>query len=198
MHTLKTYPEAHDAWLNAMGIDVRWRYKESGQVETNTEVEVKTDLPIQTQTLADNQIAVQSSSLEMPAALLRVRYWLVGEGALSDNDAFLLAGMLWSLNLNSEEVAFVTLSHQNQDVLSSPQRLATALPAWAELMHIEIALSLLAPLAQHSEYIWMALGDVSVPATELAENVIRLPSIQAMHSDARQKRAAWQALKSLR
>ena len=57
MNLAKRYPEAHDAWLYAMGIDVRWRHR-SGLAEAGAVV----DAPV----------------VELPECIAQSRYWVIG------------------------------------------------------------------------------------------------------------------------
>ncbi len=183
MNLHKTHPEAHDAWLYAMGIDVRWRHKSGlgAQDEAVTE-------------------------LTLPQPIAQARYWLVttdGSGALSAAESYVLAGMLWAIHADVRDVVFSAIA-PNAHADETVRAVSTTLAAWPQLHVLDVSLALLSGvraslptiLAHYPNLHMVLLGENEVSAEH--ERLLRLPSLRAMQADALQKQRAWLALKSLR
>jgi hypothetical protein len=77
-----TYPEQHTTWLTAMGVS-RWQTREVSSTAPDVQ-----------------------PSYTWPEAMLRARYWVVGEHLLDDATAHLLAGMMVAIGVASADVAY--------------------------------------------------------------------------------------------
>ena len=176
MNLHKTHPEAHDAWLYAMGIDVRWRHR-------SAPVTVDNSVPL----LAD-----------VPAPITQARYWLIGSEPLNAAQMYVLAGMMWAINADTHEVIYSTPTELEP---SSEQRMSTALAAWPQLRALAVPEDLLAVvphiLDQHPHMYVVIFQDEKNTALR-HQRLIQLPSLRAMCEDSLKKQLAWAALKSLR
>ena len=183
MNLHKTHPEAHDAWLYAMGIDVRWRHRSGMDAQADAE-------------------AMTVSELALPEAIAQARYWVVMadvSGSLNAAECYVLAGMLWAINADVRDVVCSVMT-QGADFEDAVRAVPTALPAWPQLHVLNVSSELFASLptilAQHPNLHILFLGeDASLAAHE---RLLCLPSVRAMQTDALQKQRAWLALKSLR
>lgn len=184
MNLYKTYPEAHDTWLYAMGIDVRWRHRSGMSAQTEAEVMTVTE------------------SFPLPKTIAQARYWVVAadiSDSLNGAECYVLAGMLWAINADVREVlcSIVTPAKLSEEGVRA---VPTALPAWPQLHVLNVSPELLASLpvilVQHPNLHILFLSEDAPPATH--ERLLCLPSVRAMQTDALQKQHAWLALKSLR
>ena len=177
MNLHKTYPEAHDAWLYAMGIDVRWRHRSAHEA-------VDSGAPLH---------------VDVPEPIAHARYWLIGAMPLNAAEVYVLAGMLWAINADMREVVYSTPTSQTQ---TSVHSMATALPAWPQLRTLEVGADLLAAIGyvldEHPQTRVVLLQDGANEGTARHERLIQLPSLRALRADPLQKQLAWAALKSLR
>lgn len=181
MNLHKTHPEAHDAWLYAMGIDVRWRHR-SG---------------LDAQDAAD-----AATPLALPEVIAQARYWVVSADApqaLNAAECYVLAGMLWAINADVRDVVCSVMT-QSADYEAAVRAVPTALAAWPQLRTLAVSSELLASLptilAQHPNLYILYLGENEALAAH--ERLRCLPSLRTMQADALQKQRAWSALKSLR
>ena len=187
MNLHKTHPEAHDAWLYAMGIDVRWRNR-SG---------------LGAQDAADAASAASATmQWALPEAIAQARYWIVAADAsqaLNAAECYVLAGMLWAINADVRDVvcSVVTPSADSEEAVRA---VPTALAAWPQLRTLAVSSELLESLptilAQHPNLYILYLGENEALAAH--ERLRCLPSLRTMQADALQKKRAWLALKSLR
>ncbi len=185
LHT--THPEAHDAWLYAMGIDVRWRHR-SG---------------LGAQDAADAASATSAKTQwALPEAIAQARYWIVAadtSGALNAAECYVLAGMLWAINADVRDVVCSVVT-QSADSEAALRTVPTALAAWPQLRTLAVSSELLESLptilAQHPNLYILYLGENEALAAH--ERLRCLPSLRTMQADALQKKRAWLALKSLR
>ena len=183
MNLHKIHPEAHDAWLYAMGIDVRWRHKSGMSVQADAEAMMVTDFAL-------------------PEAIAQARYWVIAadvSGSLNGTECYVLAGMLWAINADVRDVVCSIMTQPNHSE-EAVRAVPTALPAWPQLNVLNVSSELLASLpailAQHPNLHILFLGEDAPLATH--ERLLYLPSIRAMQTDAFQKQRAWLALKPLR
>lgn len=176
MNLVKRHPEAHDAWLYAMGIDVRWRHR-TGLTEVGT--------------------ALDASVVELPECIAKARYWVIGEQPLTDAQAYVLAGILWAIGAQSN--ADCVYSHlQNGGVQSVPHAVATGLSVLPTINTLAVEPILLkAPIDDIQNTALIALGDVAM-VEQTDEQIIRVPSLQAMINTPLLKKSAWSVLKVLR
>ena len=174
MNLAKRHPQAHDAWLYAMGIDVRWRHR-SG--------------------LSD-EVALDASALELPECVVQARYWIIGEQPLTDAQAYLLAGMMWAIG--AQNTTDCIYSHVADSTQTMPQSVATGLPALPAINSLAIEPILLQNAVdglEHSTII--VLGD-ALMAEQTHKRIIRVPSLQAMIDQPMLKKETWAMLKRLR
>ena len=184
MNLHKTHPEAHDAWLYAMGIDVRWRHRSGLGAPDETDA------------------ASATTQWALPEAIAQARYWIVAadtSGALNAAECYVLAGMLWAINADVRDVVCSIMTQPNHSE-EAVRAVPTALPAWPQLHVLNVSSELFASLptilAQHPNLHILFLGeDASLAAHE---RLLCLPSVRAMQTDALQKQRAWLALKPLR
>lgn len=175
MNLAKRYPEAHDAWLYAMGIDVRWRHR-SGLAEAGAVV----DAPV----------------VELPECIAQSRYWVLGEQPLTDAQAYLLAGMMWAIGVQSDTDCIY--SHVAESTQTMPQSVETSLPALPAINSLAVEPILLQNAVDELGYSTViALGDVLMSG-QTHERIIRTPSLQAMIDNPLLKKEAWTVLKKLR
>lgn len=176
MNLHKTYPEAHDAWLYAMGIDVRWRHRAVHEA-------VDSGAPL---------------LVDVPESIAHARYWLIGTMPLNAAEVYVLAGMLWAINADMREVVYSTLADQTQ---SSVHNMTTALPAWPQLRTLEVGVDSLTAvghvLDEHPHMHVVLLQDEK-DAFPHHERLIHLPSLHTICADALQKQLTWGMLKTLR
>lgn len=182
MNLHKIYPEAHDAWLHAMGIDVRWRHR-SAHAEVDTGAGVRD---------------VNVMGLDVPEPIAHARYWIIGAAPLDAAQTYVLAGMLWAINADARTVIY---SVPTAKVQSNERSMVTALPAWPQLrtldVNTEVVHALGAILDAHPNMHAVVLHD-EANTTVTHERLIYLPSLRTLRADALQKQLAWAALKSLR
>ena len=185
MNLHKTHPEAHDAWLYAMGIDVRWRHR-----STHGE-----------------SLAVQASALPdlfvLPQVLAQARCWVIGASPLSNSERFMLAAMLWSVRLSPQEVVYLTIS-ATDDVLDR-ESISTPvpyLPSWPTLRESRVTLDALRQAVEAAQSlpkipsIWF-IGEADEGLKPL-NGALVLPMLsQLLHAPER-KASVWQQLKVLR
>ena len=175
MNLAKRHPQAHDAWLYAMGIDVRWRHR-SGLVEAGAAV----DAPV----------------VELPECIAQSRYWVLGEQPLNDAQAYLLAGMMWAIG--TQDTTDCTYSHATDSTQTTPKTIATGLPALAIIntLAVEPALLQIPVDALHTTTL-IVMSD-ALMAGQTHERLLRVPSLQAMIDNPLLKKDAWVVLKKLR
>ena len=177
MNLHKTYPEAHDAWLYAMGIDVRWRHRSAHEA-------VDSGVPLR---------------VDVPEAIAHAHYWFIGATPLSAAEVYVLAGMLWAINADMREVVYSTPASQTQ---TSVHSMATALPAWPQLRTLDVGAdtvtAVTAILDAHPQMRVVLLQDGANDGATHHERLIQLPSLRTLRVDPLQKQLAWAALKSLR
>ncbi|MCE1160557.1 MAG: hypothetical protein LWW74_05050 [Burkholderiales bacterium] len=174
MNLVKRHPEAHDAWLYAMGIDVRWRHR-SG--------------------LSD-EVALDAPALELPECIVQSRYWVLGEQPLTDAQAHLLVGMLWAIG--AQDTTDCTYSHVTDSTQTTPQTIATGLPTLAIIntLAVEPVLLQIPVDALHTTTL-IVMSD-ALMAGQTHERLLRVPSLQAMIDNPLLKKDAWAVLKKLR
>ena len=178
MNVYKTYPEAHDAWLKAMGIGVRWHYRMESQVTDGN----------------------PSPDIELPAVITQARYWLMGEEVLTPEYAYLLAGLLWAIQADVKEVIYSEIAERSTTQLTN---FPTALSAWPQLNTLSLSQlsspQLTAVLDQNPELrIWVLGNDVLESTHAVHERLLYLPSLAEMKAQPLKKQTAWLAVKSLR
>lgn len=184
MNLHKTYPEAHDAWLYAMGIDVRWRHRAAHDVAQTEMVDVK------------------SCDVALPEVIAQARYWLIGEPILTTRDAYVLAGLLWSINADERQVVYSSIIGQAES--HAAQTFATSLPSWSQLRMQDVSSQMLRLLPdilrKYPNLRVFILGDFDVFDREACSglNCIWLPSAEQMHLNTLQKQMAWQSVKDFR
>ena len=185
MNLHKTHPEAHDAWLHAMGIDVRWRHRSGLGAPDET----------------DSVNAAMQWAL--PEAIAQARYWIVAADAsqvLNAAECYVLAGMLWAINADVRDVVCSVVTPSADSEAALLRAVPTALAAWPQLRTLAVSSELLESLptilAQHPNLYILYLGENEALAAH--ERLRCLPSLRAMQADALQKQRAWSALKSLR
>ncbi|MBS1174525.1 MAG: hypothetical protein H6R05_656 [Burkholderiaceae bacterium] len=175
MNLIKRHPEAHDAWLYAMGIDVRWRHR-GGLTEAGAVV----DIPV----------------VELPECVVQARYWVIGEQPLTDAQAYLLAGMMWAIGVQGGVGCIY--SHVADSTQTMPQSVATGLPALSAINSLAVEPILLQNAVDELEHSTIiVLGD-ALMAERTHKRIIRVPSLQAMIDNPLLKKDAWNVLKNLR
>lgn len=178
MNLVKQHPEAHDAWLYAMGIDVRWRHRE-GLADG----------------VDDGGMTADASALELPDYIVQTRYWVIGERALTDAQAYLLAGMMWAMGVTT--TADCIYSYGADSTANAPTAVATGLPALATLNTLAVEPALLQTPIETIDNTIILLGD-ALMAGQTHERLLRVPSLQAMIDNPLLKKQAWAVLKSKR
>ena len=174
MNLAKRHPQAHDAWLYAMGIDVRWRHR-SG--------------------LSD-EVALDASALELPECVVQARYWIIGEQPLTDAQAYLLAGMMWALG--AQNTTDCTYSHATDSTQTTPKTIATGLPALAIINTLAVEPTLLQIPVDALDTITFIVMSDALMAGQTHKRLLRVPSLQAMIDNPLLKKDAWAVLKNLR
>ena len=176
MNLVKRHPEAHDAWLYAMGIDVRWRHR-SGLTEVGA--------------------VVDTLVVEVPECIRQASYWLIGERALSDAQAYMLAGILWAIGVQS--AADCIYSHpQDGGTQSVPNAVLTGLSVLPTINTLAVEPILLQNVVDDIQNTTLiVLGDVAIVG-QTHKQTIRVPSLQAMIDNPLLKKDAWAVLKKLR
>ena len=185
MNLHKTHPEAHDAWLYAMGIDVRWRHRSGLGAPDETDA------------------ASATTQWALPEAIAQARYWIVAADAsqaLNAAECYVLAGMLWAINADVRDVVCSVVTPSADSEAALLRAVPTALAAWPQLRTLAVSSELLESLptilAQHPNLYILYLGENEALAAH--ERLRCLPSLRTMQADALQKQRAWLALKSLR
>ena len=177
MNLVKQHPEAHDAWLYAMGIDVRWRHREG---------------------VADGGMTADASAVEMPDCIAQARYWVIGERALTEAQTYLLAGMMWAMGVTGATgAADCIYSYGADSTANAPTAVATGLPALATLNILAVEPALLQTRIETIDNTIILLGD-ALMAGQTHERLLRVPSLQAMIDNPLLKKQAWAVLKSKR
>ena len=174
MNLAKRHPQAHDAWLYAMGIDVRWRHR-SG--------------------LSD-EVALDAPALELPECIAQSRYWVLGEQPLTDAQAYLLAGMMWAIG--AQNTTDCTYSHATDSTQTTPKTIATGLPALAIINTLAVEPTLLQIPVDALDTITFIVMSDALMAGQTHERLLRVPSLQAMIDNPLLKKDAWAVLKNLR
>ncbi len=174
MNLAKRHPQAHDAWLYAMGIDVRWRHR-SG--------------------LSD-EVALDAPALELPECIAQSRYWVLGEQPLTDAQAYLLAGMMWAIG--AQNTTDCTYSHATDSTQTTPKTIATGLPALAIINTLAVEPTLLQIPVDALDTITFIVMSDALMAGQTHERLLRVPSLQAMIDNPLLKKQAWAVLKNLR
>ena len=174
MNLAKRHPQAHDAWLYAMGIDVRWRHR-SG--------------------LSD-EVALDAPALELPECIAQSRYWVLGEQPLTDAQAYLLAGMMWAIG--AQNTTDCTYSHATDSTQTTPKTIATGLPALAIINTLAVEPALLQIPVDALDTITFIVMSDALMAGQTHERLLRVPSLQAMIDNPLLKKQAWAVLKNLR
>ena len=175
MNLAKRHPQAHDAWLYAMGIDVRWRHR-SG--------------------LSD-EVALDAPALELPECIAQSRYWVLGEQPLTDAQAYLLAGMLWAIGVQGG--ADCIYSHVTDSTQTMPQSVATGLPALAIINTLAVEPALLQiPVDAFLDTTTLIVMSDALMAGQTHKRLLRVPSLQAMLDNQLLKKDSWAVLKNLR
>ena len=174
MNLAKRHPQAHDAWLYAMGIDVRWRHR-SG--------------------LSD-EVALDAPALELPECIAQSRYWVLGEQPLTDAQAYLLAGMMWAIG--AQNTTDCTYSHATDSTQTTPKTIATGLPALAIINTLAVEPTLLQIPVDALDTITFIVMSDALMAGQTHERLLRVPSLQAMIDNPLLKKDAWVVLKKLR
>ena len=174
MNLAKRHPQAHDAWLYAMGIDVRWRHR-SG--------------------LSD-EVALDAPALELPECIAQSRYWVLGEQPLTDAQAYLLAGMMWAIG--AQNTTDCTYSHATDSTQTTPKTIATGLPALAIINTLAVEPTLLQIPVDALDTITFIVMSDALMAGQTHERLLRVPSLQAMIDNPLLKKDAWAVLKKLR
>ena len=174
MNLAKRHPQAHDAWLYAMGIDVRWRHR-SG--------------------LSD-EVALDAPALELPECIAQSRYWVLGEQPLTDAQAYLLAGMMWAIG--AQNTTDCTYSHATDSTQTTPKTIATGLPALAIINTLAVEPTLLQIPVDALDTITFIVMSDALMAGQTHERLLRVPSLQAMLDNPLLKKQAWAVLKNLR
>ena len=174
MNLAKRHPQAHDAWLYAMGIDVRWRHR-SG--------------------LSD-EVALDASALELPECVVQARYWIIGEQPLTDAQAYLLAGMMWAIG--AQNTTDCTYSHVTDSTQTTPKTIATGLPALAIINTLAVEPTLLQIPVDALDTITFIVMSDALMAGQTHKRLLRVPSLQAMIDNPLLKKDAWAVLKNLR
>ena len=174
MNLAKRHPQAHDAWLYAMGIDVRWRHR-SG--------------------LSD-EVALDAPALELPECIAQSRYWVLGEQPLTDAQAYLLAGMMWAIG--AQNTTDCTYSHATDSTQTTPKTIATGLPALAIINTLAVEPTLLQIPVDALDTITFIVMSDTLMAGQTHERLLRVPSLQAMIDNPLLKKQAWAVLKNLR
>lgn len=174
MNLVKRHPEAHDAWLYAMGIDVRWRHRSSLTEDASVGVPM----------------------IELPECIAQARYWIIGEQVLTDVQAYLLASMMWAIGV--ENVADCVYSYREDVTQTAPILVVTGLSALPSLRTITIESNLLqAPVDAIENITLIILGDTPM-AGQTHERLLRVPNLQDMIDNPDLKKNAWAVLKSRR
>lgn len=188
MNLHKTHPEAHDAWLYAMGIDVRWRHRSAHGED------VVPTLP-QGQAVTENIV--------VPTALSQARCWVVGTSPLSTAERSLLAGMLWSVGLKSDEVIYCAIDELAGSMVVDSSCLAVpSFPAWPQLRETRVSSQVLRQLIlatsaqSHAPSVW-AMGCAELLAVGNA-GVVSLPTLLDLMHSPQIKQSIWAQLKILR
>ena len=174
MNLAKRHPQAHDAWLYAMGIDVRWRHR-SG--------------------LSD-EVALDAPALELPECIAQSRYWVLGEQPLTDAQAYLLAGMMWAIG--AQNTTDCTYSHATDSTQTTPKTIATGLPALAIINTLAVEPTLLQIPVDALDTITFIVMSDALMAGQTHERLLRVPGLQAMIDNPLLKKQAWAVLKNLR
>ena len=176
MNLAKRHPQAHDAWLYAMGIDVRWRHREG---------------------LADGGMTADASALELPECIAQSRYWVLGEQPLTDAQAYLLAGMMWAIG--AQNTTDCTYSHATDSTQTTPKTIATGLPALAIINTLAVEPALLQiPVDAFLDTTTLIVMSDALMAGQTHKRLLRVPSLQAMIDNPLLKKDAWAVLKNLR
>ena len=175
MNLAKRHPQAHDAWLYAMGIDVRWRHREG---------------------LADGGMTADASALELPECIAQSRYWVLGEQPLTDAQAHLLAGILWAIG--AQDATDCAYSHAADSTQTTPKTIATGLPALAIINTLAVEPTLLQIPVDALHTTTLIVMSDTLMAGQTHERLLRVPSLQAMIDNPLLKKQAWAVLKKLR
>jgi hypothetical protein len=167
MNLAKRHPEAHDAWLYAMGIDVRWRHRSGNQLDGAPE-------------------------MELPECIIQSRYWLIGEQVLTEPQLYLLAGMMWAVGVQS--VSDCVYSYSADATQTHPSPMATGGPFLDTVNVLGVEPKLLETPADAFEHTTLIVfGDVLMSGVK-HQRLLRLPSVQAMIENPLLKKQAWLTL----
>ncbi len=204
MNLVKRHPEAHDAWLHAMGIDVRWRHRSApAQLET-AEVAAPTTHAEPTAQATPAEMArtvpdttAQHSSAPLPDIITQARYWVVGEHALTQKQAYLLAGMLNAIGADAGECIY-SHSTGTANTATRAQLMGTGLAAWPELNTLILSAAQQSSSLDTLEHTTQIILGAALAATTTHERQLGVPSLQAMMEQPELKKDAWAVLKPLR
>lgn len=185
MNLHKIHPEAHDAWLYAMGIDVRWRHRSAPDVAS--------DLLLS---------SASSDPAIVPTVLARTRCWVVGDSALSSAERAMLAAILWSVGLSTDEVVYLVLDELALSAVDHALKVPVLdFPAWSPLQEHKISRAVLCQSAQvlqnsaQAPSIWL-IGDLSW--AEHMIGTLSLPDWSDLMRSPELKKLTWAQLKMLR
>ena len=188
MNLHKTHPEAHDAWLYAMGIDVRWRHRSAPSEEPVTQ-------PLSIVSVAEETM--------LPVALAQARCWVVGDASLSESERRILAAMLWSVGWAENDVIYMSLEASSPNMNIEITRMSVAhFQAWSYLSESTISGASLqkfmhiASSCARPPMSWL-MGSAQSLAVQ-GNQIIALPSISALMHAPQLKQSAWEQIKALR